>query len=66
MPAQGVFQEGSQTLTLVYGGASATVGVPSEQARSSSQWSCDTGAHDSVTTRLRVVATHHEGQPQVN
>ena len=60
---------GSQTITLVYGtdgGASATVGVQSKQGLSTSEWTCDTGADDSVTAGLRIVATHHEGQPPVN
>lgn len=62
--AQLVLAEGSQTMTFVYGtdgGASATVGVQSKQRLTSTGWTCDTGANDSVTAGLRITATHHEG-----
>jgi hypothetical protein len=62
--AQVGFHEGSQAITLHYGtdgGASATVGIQSQNGVSSDQWSCNTGSDISVTTGLRIDLAHHDG-----
>jgi len=59
--AQVTFQEGSQTVTYVYGrngGGSATVGIQAKQQLSSTQWTCNSGSGTAVTSGMRLTFLH--------